>query len=109
VGHAELGDEPGLALKLRAVPTITRIRRVVADVHDRRHGPVDPGGPQHPPDPPRLELGQDEVVRLAELLCRERARPAGARRQAHDVAALGVDRHEELLARQRPRAPSARP
>ena len=98
-GAGVLGDERGIGAEAPRRADDHRVRRVVADVDDRRQVPVDPGRPQQPPDPPRLELGQNEVVRLAELLSRERARPAGAGRETHHAAALGVDRDEELAAR----------
>src|SRR5262249_58314771 len=47
-----------------------RVRRVVADVDHRRQIPVDPCGPEHRADPARLPLGEDEIVRLAELVRR---------------------------------------
>ena len=78
-----------------------RVGRVVADVDHRRQIPVDPGGPQHRADPARLQLGHDEVVRLAELLRRERRRPPELGPQTHDVAALGIHGDEELSARAR--------
>ena len=79
------------------------VRRVVTDVHHRRQVPVDSHRAQHRPDATRLQLGQHEVVRLTQLLRRERRRPAGARGQAHDAAAFGVGGDEKLATRARGR------
>jgi hypothetical protein len=96
-----LGDLPRIRAEAPGRANDHRVRRVVPDVDHRRQIPVDTDRPKHRADPARLQLGQDEVVRLAELLRRERRGPAEFWGEAHDVAALGVDRDEELPAHAR--------
>ena len=77
---------------------------VVPDVHDGREVPVDPGRAQHARDAAGLELGEREVVGLAELLGGERPGEARAGREPHDLPALGVHGDEERPARAGARA-----
>ena len=102
-GARVLGDQLRIRPEAPRRADDDRVRRVVADVHHRRQVPVDPHGAQHRADAARFQLRQHEVIRLTELLRRERCGPAGARGQAHDVAAFGVCRDEKLSTRARRR------
>ena len=98
------GHELGVGAERAADTDDHGVGRVVADVDHRRQVPVDTGVAQHAADAPRLQLGLGEVAGLAEVLVRERGRPAGGRSEAHDLPALGVHRHQQRPARARARA-----
>ena len=87
------GDEQRVRAEAPCAADDHRVRRVVSDVHDGRQVPVDPGALEHAADPARLQLGEREVVALAELPGGERRGESGA--EPHDLAALGVHRDQE--------------
>src|SRR5205823_1163652 len=83
-GARVCGDEQRVRAETPCGTDDHRVRRVVSDVHDGRQVPVDPGALEHAADPARLQLGEREVVALAELPGGERRgeSSAGVRRPA---------------------------